>query len=83
MLDHADRELARLVAFLDQVGVTDDTLILVLSDNGASQEGGPNGFVNAMGPYNGKSEPMAEKLALLHRRRHRGVLKIVGPASRV
>ena len=65
MLDHADRELARLVGFLDQVGVTDDTLILVLSDNGASQEGGPNGFVNAMGPYNGKSEPMAEKLARL------------------
>jgi arylsulfatase len=36
-----------------------------MSDNGASQEGGPNGFVNAMGPYNGKSEPLAEKLARL------------------
>lgn len=65
MLDHADRELARLVAFLEETGVRDDTLILVLSDNGASQEGGPNGFVNAMGPYNGKPEPMAEKLARL------------------
>ncbi|MGH6966765.1 MAG: arylsulfatase, partial [Phenylobacterium sp.] len=65
MLDHADRELARLVAFLEETGVRDDTLILVLSDNGASQEGGPHGFVNAMGPYNGKPEPMAEKLARL------------------
>jgi arylsulfatase A-like enzyme len=65
MLDHADRQLARLVAFLDETGVRDDTLILVLSDNGASQEGGPNGFVNAMGPYNGKPEPLAEKLARL------------------
>ncbi len=65
MLDHADRELSRLVAFLDEAGLRDDTLILVLSDNGASQEGGPNGFVNAMGPYNGKSEPLAEKLARL------------------
>ena len=37
--------------------------MLVLSDNGASQEGGPLGFVNAMGPYNFKPEPMAEKLA--------------------
>jgi hypothetical protein len=34
----------------------------VLSDNGASQEGGPLGFVNAMGPFNFKPEPMAEKL---------------------
>ena len=65
MLDHADRQLARLVAFLEDAGVRDDTLILVLSDNGASQEGGPNGFVNAMGPYNGKPEPLAEKLARL------------------
>ncbi|MBT9470319.1 MAG: arylsulfatase [Pseudomonadota bacterium] len=63
MLDHADRQLARLVSFLEEAGVKDDTLILVLSDNGASQEGGPLGFVNAMGPYNMKFEPMAEKLA--------------------
>lgn len=63
MLDHADQHLARLVAFLDQAGLRDDTLILVLSDNGASQEGGPLGMINAMGPYNMKPEPMAEKLA--------------------
>ncbi len=65
MLDHADRELSRLIAFLDEAGVRDDTMIIVLSDNGASQEGGVHGFVNAMGPYNGKSEPLAEKLARL------------------
>ncbi|MDP3854132.1 arylsulfatase [Phenylobacterium sp.] len=63
MLDHADRHLARLVEFLDEANLRDDTLILVLSDNGASQEGGPFGFVNAMGPYNMKPEPVAEKLA--------------------
>lgn len=65
MLDHADRHLARLVAFLEQAGVKDDTLIIVLSDNGASQEGGPLGMVNAMGPYNLKFEPIPEKLARL------------------
>jgi arylsulfatase len=65
MLDHADRHLARLVAFLDEAGLREDTLILVLSDNGASQEGGPLGMVNAMGPYNGKPEPMEEKIARL------------------
>jgi arylsulfatase A-like enzyme len=65
MLDHADQQLARLTAFLEAAGVADDTLIVVLSDNGASQEGGPFGFVNAMGPYNMKGEPLAEKLAKL------------------
>ena len=62
MLDHADQHLARLIAFLDTAGIRDNTLILVLSDNGASQEGGPLGFVNAMGPYNFRPEPIAEKL---------------------
>lgn len=63
MLDHSDRHLARLVDFLELAGLRDDTLILVLSDNGASQEGGPLGFVNAMGPFNFRGEPMDEKLA--------------------
>jgi arylsulfatase len=62
MLDHADQHLARLVAFLERADLIDDTLILVLSDNGASQEGGTRGFVNAMGPFNLRFEPMEEKL---------------------
>jgi arylsulfatase len=62
MLDHADRHLSRLIGFLESAGIRDDTLILVLSDNGASQEGGPLGFVNAMGPFNFRPEPIAEKL---------------------
>ena len=63
MLDHADQHLARLLAFLDRTGQRDNTLVIVMSDNGASQEGGPLGFVNAMGPFNFKPEPIAEKLA--------------------
>ncbi len=39
MLDHADQQLARLMAFLETSGQVDNTLVLVLSDNGASQEG--------------------------------------------
>ena len=65
MLDHADRHLGRLIAFLETAGIRDNTLILVLSDNGASQEGGPLGFVNAMGPYNFRPEPISEKLRRL------------------
>lgn len=62
MLEHADQQIGRLMEFLQGSGMADDTLVLVLSDNGASQEGGPLGFVNAMGPYNLKPEDMAEKL---------------------
>ena len=72
MLDHADQHLARLIAFLDTAGIRDNTLILVLSDNGASQEGGPLGFVNAMGPYNFRPEPIAEKLRADRRYRRAG-----------
>ena len=63
MLDHADQHLARLVEFLEDAGLRENTLILVMSDNGASQEGGPQGFVNAMGPFNFRGEPMEEKIA--------------------
>jgi arylsulfatase len=62
MLDHADQQIARLVGFLAQSGMAEDTIILVLSDNGASQEGGPLGMVNAMGPYNFQPETLAEKI---------------------
>ena len=63
MLEHADQHLARLVEFLDKAGQLDDTMIVVMSDNGASQEGGPFGMINAMGPYNLRREPIEEKIA--------------------
>ena len=65
MLDHTDRHLARLVAFLESTGQLDGTLIMVLSDNGASQEGGPLGFVNALGPFNLIHESTETKLGRL------------------
>ncbi len=63
MLDHADQQLARLVGFLEKTGMFANTLSIVTSDNGASQEGGPLGFVNSSGPRNFRQEPFAEKLA--------------------
>jgi arylsulfatase A-like enzyme len=63
MLDHADRHLARLIAFLEQTGTIANTLTIVTSDNGASQEGGPLGFVNSNGPRNFRDESFAEKLS--------------------
>jgi Sulfatase len=63
MLEHFDQEFARLIEFIERTGSLDDTIVLVLSDNGASQEGGPLGFVNAMGPFNMIAEPIEQKIA--------------------
>jgi arylsulfatase A-like enzyme len=43
-LNHTDHHIGRLVAFLEELGELDNTLLLVTSDNGASSEGGPRGF---------------------------------------
>ena len=45
-LSHFDHHLGRLVAGLEDLGVLDDTVIVVLSDNGASAEGGRVGSLN-------------------------------------
>src|SRR5207247_2195327 len=42
-LSHTDHHLGRLVRYLDETRELDDTLLFVLSDNGASSEGGPTG----------------------------------------
>lgn len=65
MLEHTDIHLGRIVDFLERSGMRENTVIMVLSDNGASQEGGPAGFINAMGPYNGINESIEDKLAAL------------------
>lgn len=43
-VDSLDRNVGRVVEFLRERGILDDTLILFLSDNGCSAEGGPGGF---------------------------------------
>ncbi|MSO88335.1 MAG: arylsulfatase, partial [Acidimicrobiia bacterium] len=45
-LSHTDHELGRLVDRLDTLGELDNTVIVLLSDNGASSEGGPTGSLN-------------------------------------
>ncbi len=45
-LSHTDAELGRLIDRLAVLGELDDTVIVVLSDNGASSEGGPVGSLN-------------------------------------
>jgi arylsulfatase len=45
-LSHTDAEIGRLIAKLDSLGELDNTVVVLLSDNGASSEGGPVGSLN-------------------------------------
>jgi arylsulfatase A-like enzyme len=45
-LSYTDAQLARVLEFLDQTGDRQDTLIILVSDNGASSEGGATGSIN-------------------------------------
>ena len=45
-LEHTDYHYGRLFDFLKSIGELDNTLIMFISDNGASSEGGPHGSVN-------------------------------------
>jgi arylsulfatase len=53
-LEHTDHQVGRLVDTLDELGITDDTLIwYIIGDNGASAEGTINGAFNEMANFNG------------------------------
>ena len=45
-MEHTDFHLGRLFDFLKSMGEFENTLIMLVSDNGASSEGGPTGSVN-------------------------------------
>ena len=51
-LDHTDDQVGRLIEFLETQDLLDDTLIVFLSDNGASQEGGKHGTTNELAYFN-------------------------------
>ena len=65
MLDHTDAQIGRLVDFLRTIGKLDDTLLIVMSDNGASQEGGPTGVMDEMRWFNGMPEDVDAAVARL------------------
>ncbi|AII08569.1 arylsulfatase [Rhodococcus wratislaviensis] len=64
-LAHADHHIGRLLDYLEQNDQMENTVIVVVSDNGASGEGGPNGSVNEMKFANGIPDDLAENLAKL------------------
>ena len=45
-LSHTDAQIGRVLDFIDERGERDDTLVVLVSDNGASAEGGAQGSIN-------------------------------------
>jgi arylsulfatase A-like enzyme len=62
-LAHADHHIGRLLDYLEENEYLDNTMIVVVSDNGASGEGGPNGSVNEMKFANGIADDLAANMA--------------------
>ena len=61
-LDHTDDQIGRLVNGLSDAGQLDNTIFILLSDNGASQEGGPFGVMHEMKFFNGILETPEEAI---------------------
>ena len=64
-LSHADHQIGRLLDFLEETGERENTLVIVVSDNGASGEGGPDGSVNENLLFNGIPDNLQANLAML------------------
>lgn len=61
-LDHTDDQIGRLVDGLREMGELDNTILVVMADNGASQEGGPYGVMHEMKFFNGILERPEEAI---------------------
>ena len=64
-LEHTDYHIGRLLDFLESSGQLDNTLIMLVSDNGASSEGGPNGSINESRIYNLAPYTLEENLKVI------------------
>jgi arylsulfatase A-like enzyme len=64
-VSHTDDQIARLIDYLDESGQLENTIIMVVSDNGSSGEGGPNGSFNENKFFNNVADSVEENLARL------------------
>ncbi len=66
-MEHADTQIGRLVAFLERTGRLDNTMLVLLSDNGASVDCGPQGTSNVLRWFNHIPDSVERNLADLDR----------------
>ncbi|MFC7068580.1 arylsulfatase [Halobaculum lipolyticum] len=64
-LQHTDAQIGRVLDYLEEIGERDDTLVILVSDNGASAEGGPNGSVDENHFFNNVEESLEDNLAAM------------------
>lgn len=64
-LEHTDYHYGRLFQFLKDIGQWENTLIMFISDNGASSEGGPTGSVNENKFFNNIPDDLQQNLAAI------------------
>ncbi|MDO5675970.1 MAG: arylsulfatase [Propionibacteriaceae bacterium] len=65
-LEHSDAQLGRILAEVERLGLTENTIVVAFSDNGASREG-YGGDIDTNVAYTWASRPPAEQLPLLDR----------------
>jgi arylsulfatase len=61
-LEHTDHHIGRLIQFLERTDQLDNTVIMAISDNGASAEGGPHGPLNENLFFNNVPETLEDNL---------------------
>jgi arylsulfatase len=64
-LTHADAQIGRVMAGLDELGERENTVVVVVSDNGASGEAGPSGSVSEFRFAQGRDEDPELNLAMI------------------
>jgi arylsulfatase A-like enzyme len=64
-LAHTDHHIGRLLDYLGESAQRASTLVILVSDNGASGEGGPNGSVNENKFFNGIPDDLRQNLAMI------------------
>ena len=64
-LSYTDAQIGRVLDYLEESGQLDNTVIVVISDNGASGEGGPNGSVNEVKFFNGYIDTVEDGLRVM------------------
>ncbi|KTG11546.1 arylsulfatase [Haloprofundus marisrubri] len=64
-LEHTDAQIGKVLDYIDELGELDNTLVVLVSDNGASAEGGPTGSVDENRFFNNVPEDFDENLAAI------------------
>jgi arylsulfatase A-like enzyme len=64
-VSYTDAQIGRLIDYLEESGQLENTIVVVVSDNGASGEGGPNGSVNENKFFNNVPDDVEENVARL------------------